>query len=83
MNEYVIRTSNITKIYKKRKVLANLSINIKKGDIYGFVGKNGAGKTTMIRVLTGLVIPNEGQVELVGGSEEKEVTKERRRIGTL
>lgn len=83
MNEYVIRSRNITKIYKKRKVLDNISINIKKGDIYGFVGKNGAGKTTMIRVFTGLVIPNEGQVELFGSSEEKNIIKERRRIGAL
>lgn len=83
MNEYAIRTSNITKIYKKRKVLDNISINIKNGDIYGFVGKNGAGKTTMLRVLTGLVIPNEGQVELFGRSEDKEVIKERERIGAL
>lgn len=80
MNEYIIRSRNITKIYKKRKVLDNISINIKKGDIYGFVGRNGAGKTTMIRVLTGLVIPNGGQVELFGHSEEKKVIKERRRL---
>ena len=83
MNEYAIRASNITKIYRKHKVLDNLSINIRKGDIYGFIGKNGAGKTTMFRVLTGLVIPNEGQVELFGRSEDKEVIKERERIGAL
>jgi ABC-2 type transport system ATP-binding protein len=83
MNEYVIKASNITKIFKKHKVLDNLSINIKKGDIYGFVGKNGSGKTTMIRVLTGLVIPNEGQVELFGHSEANEIIKERSRIGAL
>ncbi|BCZ44624.1 bacitracin ABC transporter ATP-binding protein [Clostridium gelidum] len=83
MSEYVIKASNITKIYKKHKVLDDLSINIKKGDIYGFVGKNGAGKTTMIRVLTGLVIQNEGQVELFGCSEEKDIIKERSRIGAL
>lgn len=83
MNEYAIRASNITKIYRKCKVLDNLSINIRKGDIYGFIGKNGAGKTTMLRVLTGLVIPNEGQVELFGRSEDKEVIKERERIGAL
>lgn len=83
MNEYVIKASNITKIYKKHKVLDDLSINIKKGDIYGFVGKNGSGKTTMIRVLTGLVIPNAGQVELFGHSEENEIIKERSRIGAL
>ncbi|WPC39515.1 ATP-binding cassette domain-containing protein [Clostridium sp. JS66] len=83
MNEYVIRSSNITKIYGKHKVLDHVSMNIKKGDIYGFIGKNGAGKTTMIRVLAGLAIPNEGQVELFGYSEEKKLIKERRRIGTL
>jgi len=83
MNEYVIKASNITKIFKKHKVLDNLSINIKKGDIYGFIGKNGSGKTTTIRVLTGLVIPNEGQVELFGHSEENEIIKERSRIGAL
>lgn len=83
MSEYVIKASNITKKYKKHKVLDDLSINIKKGDIYGFVGKNGAGKTTMIRVLTGLVIQNEGQVELFGCSDEKEIIKERSRIGAL
>lgn len=83
MNEYVIRASNITKIYRDHKVLDDLSINIKKGDIYGFVGKNGAGKTTMIRVITGLVIPNNGQVELFGHSEENEIIKQRSRIGVL
>lgn len=83
MNEYAIRSSNITKIYGKNKVLDYVSMNIKKGDIYGFIGKNGAGKTTMIRVLAGLAIPDEGQVELFGHSEEKELIKERRRIGTL
>jgi ABC-type multidrug transport system, ATPase component len=83
MNEYVVKASNITKIFKKHKVLDNLSINIKKGDIYGFVGKNGSGKTTMIRVITGLVIPNGGQIELFGHSEESEIIKERSRIGAL
>lgn len=83
MSEYVIRTSNITKEYRKHKVLDDVSINIKKGDIYGFVGRNGAGKTTMFRVLTGLVIPSGGQVELFGHSEENEIIKERSRIGDL
>lgn len=83
MNDYIIRASNVTKIYNKHKALDDVSMTIKKGDIYGFIGKNGAGKTTMIRVLTGLVVPNSGQVELFGHSDEKEVIKERRRIGTL
>lgn len=83
MSDYVIKAISITKMYKKHKVLDDLSINIKKGDIYGLIGKNGAGKTTMIRVLTGLVIPNEGQVELFGHSEKNEIIKERGRMGVL
>lgn len=83
MKEYVIKARNVTKSYGKRKVLDNLSMNIKKGDIYGFVGKNGAGKSTMIRVFAGLVIPNEGEIELFGHTEESKIRKERSRIGTL
>ncbi|HBJ1652335.1 MULTISPECIES: ATP-binding cassette domain-containing protein [Clostridium] len=83
MNEYVFRAINITKLYKRKRVLDNISINIKKGDIYGLIGKNGAGKTTIIRIISGLVIPNQGQVELFGYSEKKELIKQRSRIGNL
>lgn len=83
MNEYIVKADNITKIYKRHRVLDNISIKIKKGDIYGFIGKNGAGKTTMIRVITGLVIPNEGEVQLFGYSDEKNLVKQRSRLGTL
>lgn len=83
MNEYIVKADSITKVYKRKKVLDNISIKIKKGDIYGFIGKNGAGKTTMIRVITGLATPNEGQVQLFGHSDEKEIVKQRSRIGTL
>lgn len=83
MNDYVIRAINITKVFKRHKVLDDISINIKKGDIYGFVGKNGAGKTTLIRVIAGLVIPNSGQVELFGEADDMEIVKQRSRMGTL
>lgn len=64
MNEYVMRSINVTKIYGNHKVLDKVNMNIKKGDIYGFIGENGAGKTTMIRIIAGLSIPNDGQVLL-------------------
>lgn len=83
MSEYVMRTNNITKSYGSHKILDNVNMNIKKGDIYGFIGKNGAGKTTMIRVITGLVIPNNGQVELFNNSGDKNIIKSRCRIGAL
>ncbi|GAA0076099.1 ABC transporter ATP-binding protein [Clostridium sp. CTA-5] len=83
MNEYIFRCRNIKKLYKKDKVLDNISMNIRKGDIYGLIGKNGAGKTTMIRVISGHIIPNHGQVELFGYSENKEITTQRSRMGAL
>lgn len=64
--EYAIRTHSLTKKYKNTAVVDNLSINIKKGEIYGFLGQNGAGKTTTLRMIMGLIKPSKGEVELFG-----------------
>lgn len=55
MSEYILNTTNLSKKYKKDFVVNNLNISIKRGEIYGFIGENGAGKTTFIRMITGLV----------------------------
>ncbi|MGN0483656.1 MAG: ABC transporter ATP-binding protein [Lachnospiraceae bacterium] len=78
--EYVLKTEHLTKIYNKKKVVNDVSIHVKKGDIYGFIGKNGAGKTTCMRMVAGLAAPNGGEIELFGS---KDVEKHRIRIGTL
>jgi ABC-2 type transport system ATP-binding protein len=62
----VIRTENISKHYGKLKAVDNVSINVQKGEIYGFLGLNGAGKTTTIRMLLGLVKPTAGASYLDG-----------------
>lgn len=82
MNEHVMKASNVTKFYGSHKALDDVSMNIKKGDIYGFIGRNGAGKTTMIRVIAGLVVPDQGHLQLFGSSGD-DIEKERRRIGAL
>ncbi|MEG2739982.1 ABC transporter ATP-binding protein [Clostridium sp.] len=81
MNNYVIRTKKISKKYRKEFVLKDINMNIKKGDIYGLIGKNGAGKTTIMRILSGLSIANEGSIELFG--EPESIVKSRKRIGVL
>ena len=56
----VIRTENLSKHYGKLKAVDKVTINVQKGEIYGFLGLNGAGKTTTIRMLLGLVHPTKG-----------------------
>lgn len=64
--EYILQTTNLTKYYKSKKAVNGVNINVKKSDIYGFLGQNGAGKTTTIRMIMGLVKPTEGEVSLFG-----------------
>jgi ABC-2 type transport system ATP-binding protein len=62
----IIVTENLTKYYGKVRAVDSLSINVKKGEIYGFLGLNGAGKTTTIRMLLGIIRPTSGASYLDG-----------------
>lgn len=82
MSEILLQTSGLTKKYGRHKAVDHVNIHIKKGAIYGFIGRNGAGKTTCLRMISGLAKPTEGEITLFGyqGKELKEV---RSRIGCL
>ena len=54
--EYVLSTENLCKQYSKHLVVNNVSLHIKRGEIYGFIGRNGAGKTTFMKMACGLAI---------------------------
>ncbi len=62
----VIEIENLTKRFGKVTAVNGVSTSIRKGEIYGFLGLNGAGKTTMIRVLTGMIRPTSGSARLFG-----------------
>ncbi|MGM0337038.1 ATP-binding cassette domain-containing protein [Enterococcus sp. AZ007] len=64
MTQVLVKTTNLTKKYQKHTAVENVSMTIRQGDIYGFIGRNGAGKTTFIRLLTGLIQPTSGKIEL-------------------
>lgn len=83
MNEDVIRVANMTKFYKNKKALDNVTLNIEKGKIYGFIGQNGAGKTTLIRILMGLSFADHGVLEIFGASDTKGLENARKSIGCM
>jgi lipopolysaccharide export system ATP-binding protein len=60
----ILRAENLHKIFGKRKVVKNVSLEVNKGEIVGLLGPNGAGKTTTFRMVTGMIRPNEGDVYL-------------------
>ncbi len=81
MAETVISLKEIDKSYGKNKVLENVSIDINKGDIFGLVGKNGAGKTTMFKVILGLSDFEAGELHI--GDPEDSLKVGRSKIGFL
>ncbi len=83
MNE-ILKTHALTKIYGKTAAVNNADMTIYKGDIYGFIGANGSGKTTMIRLITGLAIPTSGTYTLFGtNNSSPDILKARRRISAI
>ncbi|MGG2094043.1 ABC transporter ATP-binding protein [Bacillus sp. S13(2024)] len=79
----IIKTTNLTKIYGNQKSVDNLNINVNQGEIYGFIGRNGAGKTTAIRMLLGLIKPTSGKIEIFGEDFFKNQKEILRRIGSI
>ncbi|NFM29917.1 ABC transporter ATP-binding protein [Clostridium botulinum] len=83
MSEYILKTTNLSKKYKKDFVVDSVNISIKRGEIYGFIGENGAGKTTFIRMITGLFAPTNGEIKLFSKEKADELGNVRKRIGAL
>ena len=83
MSEMVLKTDGLTKDYKGKKANNNVSLQINKGDIYGFIGVNGAGKTTFMKMICGLIKPTSGTFSIFGATEGKELNAARRRMGVL
>ncbi len=76
----ILKTTGLTKQFGKKLAVNDVNMTIKRGDIYGFIGKNGAGKTTFMRMVLGTAFPTKGNVSLFDGMPAQ---KARRRIGSL
>ena len=78
----ILRACNVTKRFKGITALDDVSIEIEAGRIYGFVGNNGAGKTTFMRIVCGLIMPDEGILELFC-STGNGLSEAREKVGAL
>lgn len=81
--EFVISIHNLTKTYGKDRGITNLTLEVEKGDIFGFLGPNGAGKSTTIRSLLGLIRFQKGNVSLLGMEVEKYHKEILREVGYM
>ncbi|WP_306143382.1 ABC transporter ATP-binding protein [Roseibium sp. MMSF_3412] len=81
--EVVVRATGLVKKFKDFRAVDGLDLVIERGMIYGFLGPNGCGKTTAMRMLTGLLTPTEGSVEVLGLSVPKDAETLKYRIGYM
>ena len=79
----IIKTINLSKKYKNGVALDNLNLDIKKGEVFGFLGHNGAGKTTTVSILTTLLAQSSGDASICGFDIKKENKEVKKRIGYL
>ncbi|WP_042350921.1 ATP-binding cassette domain-containing protein [Bacillus massiliigorillae] len=83
MSEIILQTDKLSKRYGNTNTLKECSLRIERGQIYGLVGKNGAGKTTFMRLICGQSIPSSGSINLFGETGQKGIQKSRVRIGCM
>lgn len=69
---YALKTTNLTKRYGNKIVVDKMNLTINKGTIFGFLGKNGAGKSTFINMVTGIIEPTEGFFEVLGYKKDQQ-----------
>lgn len=82
--ENILTTDKLKKRYGRHMAVDGVDMHIDRGDIYGFVGENGSGKTTVIRLITGLIYPHSGSFRLFGTKNtDKQIGKARSRIGAI
>lgn len=83
MAELAIDVKNLTKKFNGRTVVNNIAIKVPKGKIYGFLGPNGSGKTTTIRMLCGLLTPDSGEGTCLGYDIIRQTSLIRKKIGYM
>lgn len=77
----VIEVQNVFKSIGKREIIKNISFKVKEGEVFGFLGKNGAGKSTTIKMITGLIASDRGSIKVMGHVVRTDLVKALERVG--
>lgn len=83
MNELMIKAENLTRKFGDFTAVDHISFEVGAGEIFGFLGANGAGKTTAMRMLTGLLVPTEGEATVAGFDVYSQAEQIKKRIGYM
>jgi len=78
-----IEIQGLKKAFNERPVLQGVSLKVNQGDIYGFLGPNGSGKTTTLRLLLGILSPDEGRIAVLGMNPPVSGAQLHRRVNAL
>ena len=80
LNATALKVEGLTKSFGRRTVVNDVSFHVRSGEMFGFLGPNGSGKTTTIRMCLGIIRPNHGSLEILGAQPERRILK---RVGYL
>ena len=80
---YAVEVTNVTKHFQAISALDNVSLQVEQGELYGIIGPDGAGKTTLFRILTTLLLPETGFTKIDGFDTKTQMTEIRKRIGYM
>ena len=83
MSKYVLQVNSLSKKVGKKKIVDDVSFDIKKGEIFGLLGPNGAGKTTIIRMLVNLISKNEGSIVIAGHDLDRSYRSAINEVGAI
>lgn len=83
MNDFVIETKQLTKVYGEQTAVNSVNLHVKRGRIYGLLGRNGAGKTTIMKMILGLTPITSGEVDVLGRNIKGQEKKVYPRIGAI
>ncbi|GAB2569586.1 ATP-binding cassette domain-containing protein [Gracilibacillus alcaliphilus] len=81
--EYIVQMNRLTKKIKEKELISDISIHIKKGEIYGLLGSNGAGKTTILKMLTGITRPTKGEILILNKRLAEQTKSVLARVGSI